>query len=46
VTRQREGTLIGVRIPDDVLAKLDELAAARGVSRAAIIRDILKEATK
>jgi Ribbon-helix-helix protein, copG family len=38
VGRPREGTLVGVRVPDADLAALDEEAALEGVSRAQLIR--------
>lgn len=46
IGRKPEGTRVDVRIPADVLRKIDALAKAEGVKRAAIIRDLLKAATK
>lgn len=44
--RQHEGRAIIVRIREDVLDKIDDLAKAQGVSRAAIIRQLLEAATR
>lgn len=39
--RPTTGTRIEVRVPADVLAHIDELAAAQGLTRAVVIRDAL-----
>lgn len=41
IGRPREGTLVGVRIPDEILAALDAQAQQAGVSRAHLIRELL-----
>lgn len=42
--RPRTGTPVLVRIPADVLARIDELAAKRDMTRAAWIREKLADA--
>lgn len=41
IGRPREGTLVGVRVPDEILAGLDAQAQQAGVSRAHLIRELL-----
>lgn len=38
-----QGTPVTVRIPADVLARLDAEAARQGITRAELVRDIVKE---
>lgn len=41
--RPSVGPVITVRIPPDALARLDAEAARQGITRAELVRDIVKE---
>lgn len=41
--RPSVGPVITVRIPPDLLARLDAEAARQGITRAELVRDIVKE---
>ena len=44
VGRPPVGTKIAVRLPDDLIATIDELAAKTGTTRSAWIRDVVVDA--
>jgi predicted DNA-binding protein len=41
--RPRIGTAVHIRLPDELLARIDEHAAARGITRAQAIRILIED---